>query len=159
MKLNRLFQATKQRVVVEWERQLIVVHHVKHNHLVPPQPKPLAEVKDKAAAGWQAEQKQERATKQAEALASAAKPDQPLAKAAGDKGLTLLAAVPIASRAGSRAARRSIRASTAGRAVRCRSSSASSRATSPRAVRGVRCWSGATPIFRAASRRATSIRS
>ena len=57
----------------------------------PPQPRPLAEVKDKAVAAWQAEQKQETATKEAEALAAAVKPELPLAKVAGDKGLTLLA--------------------------------------------------------------------
>ena len=46
-------------------------------------------------AAWQAERKQERAKKESEALAAAVKPDLPLAKAAGDKGLTLLAAVPL----------------------------------------------------------------
>ena len=60
------------------------------------------------------------------------------------------AAAPTRSRAGSPAARRSWRASTTGRAARCRKSGASSRATSPRPARAARCWSAATPISRAA---------
>ena len=55
---------------------------------MPSQPRPLAEIKDKAVAAWQAEQKQEKAKKQAEALVALVKPDLPLAKAAGDKGQT-----------------------------------------------------------------------
>ena len=68
---------------------------VRVDKVTAPQVKPLAEVKDKAVAGWQAEQKQQKAGKAAEALAAAVKPDMPLAKVAGDKGLTLLAAVSL----------------------------------------------------------------
>ena len=57
--------------------------------------RPLAEVRDKAIAAWQAEQKEKDVAKQAEALAAAAKPGGSLAKAAGDKGVTLLAAVML----------------------------------------------------------------
>ncbi len=60
-----------------------------------PQVRPLAEVKDQAVAAWQAEQKRETASKKAEALAAAVTSGVTLAKAAGDKGLTLLAAVPL----------------------------------------------------------------
>jgi len=74
------------------------IYAVQVEKVVPPQPRPLAEIKDKAVAAWQAEQKQERAKKDAEALAGAVKPEAPLAKAAGDKGLTLLAAVPLSRR-------------------------------------------------------------
>jgi peptidyl-prolyl cis-trans isomerase D len=74
------------------------IYAIHIDKVVPSQPKPLAEVKDKAVAAWQGEQKREKATKEAEALAGAAKPDQPLAKIAGDKGLTLLAAVPLPRR-------------------------------------------------------------
>jgi peptidyl-prolyl cis-trans isomerase D len=63
--------------------------------VTPPQVKPLAEVKDQAVAAWQAEQKQLAATKEAEALAAVVGPGTALAKAAGDKGLSLLAAAPL----------------------------------------------------------------
>jgi peptidyl-prolyl cis-trans isomerase D len=63
--------------------------------VTPPQVRPLAEVKDQAVAAWQAEQKREAATNQAEALAAAVTPDFGLAKVAGDRRLTLLAAAPL----------------------------------------------------------------
>ncbi len=74
------------------------IYAVQIDKVVPPQPRPLVDIKDKAIAAWQAEQKQERAKKDSEALAAAIKPEMPLAKAAGDKGLTLLAAVPLSRR-------------------------------------------------------------
>jgi peptidyl-prolyl cis-trans isomerase D len=61
-----------------------------------PAVRPLADVKDTAIAAWQATQKRDKAAKDAEAMAAAVKPDVPLSKAAGDKGATLLAAVPPA---------------------------------------------------------------
>ena len=57
------------------------------------------------------------------------------------------AAAPIASKAGSPAAKRSTPASTAGRADRCRRSAASSRATFRRRRRAAPCWSAATPTI------------
>ena len=57
-----------------------------------PRVRPLAEVKTMAVAAWQADQKQASAQRQATALGAAVKPELPLAKAASDKGLTLLAA-------------------------------------------------------------------
>jgi peptidyl-prolyl cis-trans isomerase D len=63
--------------------------------VIPPQVRPLAEVKDKAVAAWQAEQKKESATKEAEALAAAVTPDVTLAKVAGDKRLTVLPTAPL----------------------------------------------------------------
>jgi peptidyl-prolyl cis-trans isomerase D len=80
------------RIIDTKDDSIFAVHVDK---VTPPQVRPLAEVKDKAIAGWQAEQKRQSATKQAEALAAAVTPDLSLAKAAGDKGLTLLAAVPL----------------------------------------------------------------
>lgn len=71
------------------------IYAVQIDKVVPAQPRPLAEIKDKAVAAWQAEQKQEKAKKEAEALVAMVKPDLPLAKAAGDKGQTLLAALPL----------------------------------------------------------------
>jgi peptidyl-prolyl cis-trans isomerase D len=68
---------------------------IRVDKVTPTQVRPLADIKDKAVAAWQAEQKQESATRQAEALAEAVKPDLPLAKAAADKGLSLLAATPL----------------------------------------------------------------
>jgi peptidyl-prolyl cis-trans isomerase D len=63
-----------------------------------PQVKPLDEVKDKVIAAWQAERKREAAQKQAEALAAAVKPDLTLAKAATEKGLSLLPSAPLSRR-------------------------------------------------------------
>ncbi len=71
---------------------------VRVDKVTPPQVRPLADVKDKAIAAWQEEQKRQTVTKQAEALAAAAKQDGSLAKAAGDKQLTLLAAVSLSRR-------------------------------------------------------------
>ena len=51
--------------------------------------RPLAEIRDKAVAAWQAEQKQKEAAKQAEALAGAVTPSMPLANIATEKGLTV----------------------------------------------------------------------
>jgi peptidyl-prolyl cis-trans isomerase D len=72
------------------------------DRIVPPQTRPLAEVKDQVVADWQAEQKRAAAAKEAKALAAAVSPGTPLAKAAGaasaasDKGgLTLLKAVAL----------------------------------------------------------------
>ena len=81
------------------DTQDAAIYALKVDKVVPQQPRPLAEIKDKAVAAWQAEQKQEKAKKEAEALAAAVKPDLPLDKAAGDKGQTLLAAVPLSRRA------------------------------------------------------------
>jgi peptidyl-prolyl cis-trans isomerase D len=71
---------------------------VKVDKITPPQVRPLDDVKDAAVAGWQAEQKKDEAAKKAEALAAEVKPDVSLAKVAGDKGVTLLAAVALSRR-------------------------------------------------------------
>ena len=63
---------------------------VRVDAVTPAQARPLAEIKDKAVADWQAEQKRQQAEKQAEALAATVKPELPLAKAAADKGMTVL---------------------------------------------------------------------
>ena len=68
---------------------------IRVDKVTPPLVRSLAEVKDKAVAAWQAEQKQASATRQAEALATAVTPELPLAKAAADKGLSLVAATPL----------------------------------------------------------------
>lgn len=71
------------------------VFAVRVDKVTPTHVKPLADVKDKAIAAWQAEKKREAAAKQAEALVAVVASETPLAKAAGDKGLTLLAAVSL----------------------------------------------------------------
>ncbi len=83
-------QGDTSRITDTKDGSIFAVHVDK---ITPPQVKPLAEVKDIAVAGWQAEQKREAASKEAAALAAAVSPGLALAKAAGDKGLTLLAAV------------------------------------------------------------------
>ncbi|HVC57791.1 MAG TPA: SurA N-terminal domain-containing protein [Stellaceae bacterium] len=68
---------------------------VRVDKITAPQTRPLAAVRDKAIVLWQAEQKAVAAQKEAEALAAAVKPGLPLAKAASDKRLTLLATTPL----------------------------------------------------------------
>ena len=68
---------------------------VRVDKVIAPQVRPLAEVKDKALAAWQAEQKRETASKEAEALAAAVKAELPLAKAAADKRLTVTPSPPL----------------------------------------------------------------
>ena len=57
--------------------------------------RPLAEVRDKAIAGWQAEQKQKDAAKRAEALAAAVTPSTPLATVAAEKRVTVQSGVTL----------------------------------------------------------------
>ncbi len=71
------------------------IYAVRVDKVTAPQVKPLANVKDQAVAAWQVEQKRDAATKQAEALATSVAGDATLAKVAGDKNLTLLAAVSL----------------------------------------------------------------
>jgi peptidyl-prolyl cis-trans isomerase D len=85
-------QGDTSRIIDLKDGSIFAIHVDK---VTPPQVKPLAEVKDQAVAAWQAEQKQVAATKQAEALAAAVGPGTPLAKVAGDKGLSLVAATPL----------------------------------------------------------------
>jgi peptidyl-prolyl cis-trans isomerase D len=62
------------------------------------QVRPLAEVKDQAVAAWQAEQKREKVTKQAETLASAVAGDKTLAAAAAEQKLTVTTSPPVSRR-------------------------------------------------------------
>ncbi len=64
---------------------------VRVDKITPPEIRPFDEVKDAVVSNWQAEQKEQKAQKEAEALAAAARSAGSLAKAAGDKGLTLFA--------------------------------------------------------------------
>jgi peptidyl-prolyl cis-trans isomerase D len=85
-------QGDTSRIIDMKDGSIFAVHLDK---VTPPVVRPLAEVKGQAVAAWQAEQKHEAATKRAEALAGAVTPGLALAKAAGDKGLTLLPAAPL----------------------------------------------------------------
>jgi peptidyl-prolyl cis-trans isomerase D len=86
-------QNETSRVVDTQDGSIFAVHIDK---VTPPQVRPLAEVKDKAVAAWQAEQKRAAVAKEAEALAATVKPDQPLAKVAADKKLTVTPSPPLA---------------------------------------------------------------
>lgn len=88
-------QGDTSRVTDTKDGAIFAVHVDK---VTPPAPRPLADVKDAAIADWQAEKKREEAAKRAKELAASVGPSVPLAKAAGDKGLTLLAAVPLSRR-------------------------------------------------------------
>jgi peptidyl-prolyl cis-trans isomerase D len=85
-------QGDTSRITDAKDNSIFAVHVAK---VTPPQVKPLAEVKNVAVAGWQAERKREAAAKEAAALATAVTPDLGLAKVAGDKKLTLLPAVSL----------------------------------------------------------------
>ncbi|HEV8030102.1 MAG TPA: SurA N-terminal domain-containing protein [Stellaceae bacterium] len=79
--------------VTDTEDGSIFAVHV--DKITPPQARPLADVKDKAVAAWQAEQKHAAVVKEAEALAAAATADQPLTKLAADKKLTVTTSPPL----------------------------------------------------------------
>ena len=63
--------------------------------IVPPAVRPLAEVKDKAIAAWQAEKRSELVAKEAEALAAAVKPGTQLSAVAAAKGLKATTSPPF----------------------------------------------------------------
>jgi peptidyl-prolyl cis-trans isomerase D len=63
--------------------------------VTPPAVKPLAEVKDKAIAAWQADKKRRSIDQYAEALAAAVKSDAPLTTLAAQKGLTVTTSPPL----------------------------------------------------------------
>jgi peptidyl-prolyl cis-trans isomerase D len=92
--------ATKQgdtsRIIDAGDGSIFAVHV---DTVTAPRVRPLADLKDKVVAAWQDEQKRAAATKQSAALLAAVTADLPLAKAAGDKGLTLLAALPLSRNA------------------------------------------------------------
>jgi peptidyl-prolyl cis-trans isomerase D len=85
-------QGDTSRVSQAQDGAIFAIHVDK---VIAPQVRPLADVKDKAVAAWQAEQKREMVSKEAEALAAAVKPDQPLAKVAADKKLTVTPSPPL----------------------------------------------------------------
>ena len=63
--------------------------------IVPPSVRPLAEVKDKAVAAWQAEKREADAAKQAAALVAQVKPGMSLAALAATKGLKATTSPPF----------------------------------------------------------------
>jgi peptidyl-prolyl cis-trans isomerase D len=67
--------------------------------IAPPSVRPLAEVKDKAVAAWQAEKRRILVTKEADALAGEVKPGMQLSAVAGDKGLKATASSPFGRQA------------------------------------------------------------
>lgn len=80
------------RVIDTQDGSIFAVHV---DNITPPQVRPLDQVKDKAIAAWQAEQKRAEVTKEAEALAASVTPGQPLAKGAADKKLTVTTSPPL----------------------------------------------------------------
>jgi peptidyl-prolyl cis-trans isomerase D len=74
----------------------IFVVHV--DKVVPAAPKPLAEVKDQAVAGWTAEKKEDAVKQEADAIAAAAGAGTTLAFAAADKKLPIATSPPLSRR-------------------------------------------------------------
>jgi peptidyl-prolyl cis-trans isomerase D len=89
-------QGQSSRMIDTPEGAIFAVHVDK---VTPPQVRPLDEVKDEAIAAWQAEQKRAAVMKEAEALAAAVKPEQPLAKLAKEKKLTVTTSPPLSRNA------------------------------------------------------------
>jgi peptidyl-prolyl cis-trans isomerase D len=85
-------QGDTSRVAQTQDGAIFALHVDK---VTPPQVRPLAEVRDKAVAAWQANQKRETVSKQAEELAAAVKPELPLAKIAADKKLSVTPSPPL----------------------------------------------------------------
>ena len=85
-------QGDTSRVAQTQDGAIFALHVDK---VAPPQVRPLAEVRDKAVAAWQAEQKRETVTKQAEDLAAAVTPGVALAKVAADKKLSVTPSPPL----------------------------------------------------------------
>ncbi len=74
------------------------------NKITPPSVRPLAEVKDRAIAAWQAQQRKAKVAKEAEALAADVKPGTQLAAIAAAKGLKATTSAPFARQAQNAAA-------------------------------------------------------
>ena len=85
-------QGQSSRMIDTPEGAIFAVHVDK---VTPPEVRPLEQVKDQAIAAWQAEQKRAAVVKEAEALAAAVKPEQPLSKAAEAKKLTVTTSPPL----------------------------------------------------------------
>jgi peptidyl-prolyl cis-trans isomerase D len=82
--------------VTATEDGVIFVVHV--DKVVPPQIKPIAEVKDQIVTAWTTEQKQDAVKKMADALTAAVSAGTPLAKAAADQKLTVTTPPPLSRR-------------------------------------------------------------
>jgi peptidyl-prolyl cis-trans isomerase D len=80
------------RVTQTSDGAILVLHMDK---IVPPSIKPLAEVKEKAVAAWQAEKRKEAVAKEAAALAAEVKPGMQLSAVAAAKGLKATASPPF----------------------------------------------------------------
>ena len=66
--------------------------------VIPPEVRPLADVKDKAIAAWQADKQRETVANEAEGLAAAVKPEMRLAAVAAEKGLKVVTSPPLPRR-------------------------------------------------------------
>jgi peptidyl-prolyl cis-trans isomerase D len=80
------------RVTQTSDGAIYVLHMDK---IVPPSVRPLSEVKDKAVAAWQAEQRKDKVAKEAEALAAAVKPGMQLSTMAAAQGLKATTSPPF----------------------------------------------------------------
>jgi peptidyl-prolyl cis-trans isomerase D len=85
-------ESRTSRVTQASDGAIFVLHIDK---IVPPAVRPLAEVKDKAVAAWQAQQRKDAVAKEAETLAAATKPGMQLSAVAGAKGLQVATPAPF----------------------------------------------------------------
>jgi peptidyl-prolyl cis-trans isomerase D len=83
------------RVTQSSDGAIFMLHMSK---IVPPAVRPLAEVKDQAIAGWQAQQRRDLVAKEAEALAAAVQPGTKLSAIAAAKGLKATTSPPLLRR-------------------------------------------------------------
>jgi peptidyl-prolyl cis-trans isomerase D len=84
------------RVTQTPDGAIFVLHTTK---VIPPSVRPLAEVKDKAIAAWQAEKRRDAVAKEAKALAAAVKPGTQLSAVAAAQGLKVATSPPLLRRA------------------------------------------------------------
>jgi peptidyl-prolyl cis-trans isomerase D len=89
-------RANETSRTVQTQDGAIFVVHV--DEITPARVRPLAEVKDKATAAWQGDQKHQAAVKEAEALAAAVTPGTSLAAVAAEKKLTVSTSPPLTRR-------------------------------------------------------------
>ena len=79
--------------VTETSDGAIFVLHL--DKIIPPEVKPLADVKEKAIAAWQADKRRQMVAKETEQLAASVKPDARLATIAAAKGLKVTTSPPF----------------------------------------------------------------
>ena len=94
--LKSVFSTPQGQATRVTDTQDGAIYAARVDKVVPSAVRPLEQVRDKAIAAWQEEQKQKDAAKQAETLAAAVTPAAPLAALAAEKGLNAQSGITLA---------------------------------------------------------------